>query len=68
MFDLLKPLFAQITSHVLGRGFRVEHIRELCFERLQTMHLLVELTVRESRHIEYVVLVVRLLQLLAQSL
>ena len=52
---------------MLRRALGIKHIGELCLERLQTMHFLVELTVGKSRHVQYVVLIVRLLQLLAQG-
>ena len=53
---------------MLRRGFGVKHIGKLRLKGLQTMHLLVELAVREGRLVEDVVLVVRLLQFLTEAL
>ncbi len=61
-----KAFLPQVGADMLGRRLGVKHIGELRFQGLQTMHLLIELTVRESRHVQYVVLVVSLLQFLAQ--
>ena len=67
MPDLLKAFLAQVGADVLGRRLRVEHVRELRFERLQAVHLLVKLAVGEGRHIENVILVIGVLQFLAQG-
>ena len=56
-----------VGADMLRRRIRIEHVGVECLSVVQATQLLVEVIVRHGGGIQYVVLIVRLLQFFAQS-